>query len=227
MQRSPKRGEGVAPRLLPCDGSISRAYDRCSGAAACRASRARAWRRAIHPLRPVGSGRDAGVHAAADVAHDHPAAMHQADDAALDESVCDSHGGDAAHFRRRRKRGNDAHRRYPLLGRPHRAFGANVSLPADVVLRLLLSDCPGDNGAGAALCRALTAMAWTPDQPLIRMRHVHKSFGAVPVLSGISLEVMKGEVIRIIGPSGAGKSTLIRCINALVPIDSGSIQVEG
>src|ERR1700730_12859557 len=70
-------------------------------------------------------------------------------------------------------------------------------------------------------------MTWTPDQPLIRMRDVHKSFGAVPVLNGISLEVMKGEVICIIGPSGAGKSTLIRCINALVPIDSGSILVEG
>jgi len=50
-------------------------------------------------------------------------------------------------------------------------------------------------------------MAWTPDQPLIRMRDVHKTFGAVQVLNGISLEVMKGEVICIIGPSGAGKST--------------------
>jgi polar amino acid transport system ATP-binding protein len=70
-------------------------------------------------------------------------------------------------------------------------------------------------------------MAWTPDQPLIRMRDVHKSFGAVRVLNGISLEVTKGDVICIIGPSGAGKSTLIRCINALVPIDSGSILVEG
>src|ERR1700737_3026978 len=70
-------------------------------------------------------------------------------------------------------------------------------------------------------------MTWTPDQPLIRIRDVHKSFGAVPVLNGISLEVMKGEVICIIGPSGAGKSTLLRCINALVPIDSGSILVEG
>jgi polar amino acid transport system ATP-binding protein len=70
-------------------------------------------------------------------------------------------------------------------------------------------------------------MAWAPDQPLIRIRDVHKSFGAVRVLNGISLEIMKGEVICIIGPSGAGKSTLIRCINALVPIDSGSILVEG
>jgi polar amino acid transport system ATP-binding protein len=101
-----------------------------------------------------------------------------------------------------------------------------------VVLYLLLSDRARDGGAGAPFCRALNAMAsdliaWTPDQPLVRMRDVHKSFGAVPVLNGISLEVMKGEVICIIGPSGAGKSTLIRCINALVPIDSGSIQVEG
>src|SRR5258706_12273399 len=38
---------------------------------------------------------------------------------------------------------------------------------------------------------------------------------------------MKGEVICIIGPSGAGKSTLLRCINALVPVDAGSITVEG
>jgi polar amino acid transport system ATP-binding protein len=70
-------------------------------------------------------------------------------------------------------------------------------------------------------------MAWTPDQPLIRIRDVHLSFGPVQVLSGISLDVMKGDVICIIGPSGAGKSTLLRCINALVPIDCGSILVEG
>ena len=68
---------------------------------------------------------------------------------------------------------------------------------------------------------------WTPDQPLIRMRDVHKTLGALTILNGISLDVMKGEVICIIGPSGAGKSTLLRCINALVPIDSGSITVEG
>src|SRR5437868_1569853 len=69
--------------------------------------------------------------------------------------------------------------------------------------------------------------AWTPDQPLIRIADVHLSFGPVKVLDGLSLEVMKGEVICIIGPSGAGKSTLLRCINALVPIDRGSILVEG
>jgi polar amino acid transport system ATP-binding protein len=70
-------------------------------------------------------------------------------------------------------------------------------------------------------------MPWTPDRPLVEMRDVHKTFGALEVLKGISLNVMKREVICIIGPSGSGKSTLLRCVNALVPIDSGSILVEG
>lgn len=69
--------------------------------------------------------------------------------------------------------------------------------------------------------------AWSPEQPLVRLIDVHQSFGKVEVLKGISLDVMKGEVICIIGPSGSGKSTLLRCINALVPIDRGSILVEG
>jgi polar amino acid transport system ATP-binding protein len=68
---------------------------------------------------------------------------------------------------------------------------------------------------------------WTPDKPLVSLTGVHKSFGSVVVLDGVSLDVMKGEVICIIGPSGSGKSTLLRCINALVPIDRGSILVEG
>ena len=68
---------------------------------------------------------------------------------------------------------------------------------------------------------------WTPDQPIVSIRDLHKSFGDLDVLKGVSLDVMKGEVICIIGPSGSGKSTLIRCINALNPINSGSILVEG
>jgi polar amino acid transport system ATP-binding protein len=67
---------------------------------------------------------------------------------------------------------------------------------------------------------------WTPDRPLVEMRDVHKTFGALEVLKGISLNVMKREVICIIGPSGSGKSTLLRCVNALVPINRGSILVE-
>ncbi len=68
---------------------------------------------------------------------------------------------------------------------------------------------------------------WTPDQPMVSLKDVHKSFGALEVLKGISFDVMKGQVICIIGPSGSGKSTLIRCINALNPINRGSITVEG
>lgn len=68
---------------------------------------------------------------------------------------------------------------------------------------------------------------WTPELPIVSIRDLHKAFGDLEVLKGVSLDVMKGEVICIIGPSGSGKSTLIRCINALNPINSGSILVEG
>lgn len=70
-------------------------------------------------------------------------------------------------------------------------------------------------------------MSWTPDQPIISIQNVRKSFGALEVLKGVSLDVMKGELICLIGPSGSGKSTLIRCINALDDIQGGSITVEG
>jgi len=68
---------------------------------------------------------------------------------------------------------------------------------------------------------------WTPEQPIVSLNNVYKSFGELEVLKGISFDVMKGEVICIIGPSGSGKSTLIRCINALNDINSGSIKVRG
>lgn len=70
-------------------------------------------------------------------------------------------------------------------------------------------------------------MTWTPEQPIVSLKNVHKSFGELEVLKGVSLDVMKGEVVCIIGPSGSGKSTLIRCINALNDIQDGSISVEG
>lgn len=70
-------------------------------------------------------------------------------------------------------------------------------------------------------------MTWTDDQPMVSIRDVYKSFGDLEVLKGVSLDVMKGEVICIIGPSGSGKSTLIRCVNALNDIQTGSILVEG
>jgi polar amino acid transport system ATP-binding protein len=62
---------------------------------------------------------------------------------------------------------------------------------------------------------------------MVSIKDVYKSFGDLEVLKGISMDVMKREVICIIGPSGSGKSTLIRCVNALNPINKGSITVEG
>ena len=62
-------------------------------------------------------------------------------------------------------------------------------------------------------------------EPIVSVRDIHKSFGAVEVLKGVSFDVAKGEVVCIIGPSGSGKSTVLRCINGLIPIDSGSIRV--
>jgi polar amino acid transport system ATP-binding protein len=64
-------------------------------------------------------------------------------------------------------------------------------------------------------------------EPLVLAEEVHKSFGAVHVLRGISLEVHPGEVLCVIGPSGSGKSTFIRCINHLEKIDSGRLLVDG
>jgi len=68
---------------------------------------------------------------------------------------------------------------------------------------------------------------WTPDQPMVSIKDVYKSFGDLEVLKGVSMDIMKGECICIIGPSGSGKSTLIRCVNALNDIQKGSILVEG
>lgn len=73
----------------------------------------------------------------------------------------------------------------------------------------------------------MSETGWTPDQPMVSIREVHKSFGELEVLKGVSMDVMKGECVCIIGPSGSGKSTLIRCVNALNPINAGSILVEG
>lgn len=70
-------------------------------------------------------------------------------------------------------------------------------------------------------------MSWTSADPMVSINNVHKSFGDLKVLNGVSLDVMKGDVICIIGPSGSGKSTLIRCVNALNDIQQGSILVEG
>ncbi len=62
---------------------------------------------------------------------------------------------------------------------------------------------------------------------IIQIDNVHKSYGAVQVLKGISLTVPKGQVVALLGPSGSGKSTLLRCINHLETINGGQIRVNG
>src|SRR5258708_4501505 len=63
--------------------------------------------------------------------------------------------------------------------------------------------------------------------PMIELSNVHKRFGALEVLKGITAAVEKSEVVCIIGPSGSGKSTILRCINGLESYDAGDILVEG
>ncbi|CDA79457.1 amino acid ABC transporter ATP-binding protein [Negativibacillus massiliensis] len=62
---------------------------------------------------------------------------------------------------------------------------------------------------------------------LIEVSDLHKSFGELKVLKGVSEHISKGEVVSIIGPSGGGKSTFLRCLNLLEIPDSGKILFEG
>jgi polar amino acid transport system ATP-binding protein len=71
------------------------------------------------------------------------------------------------------------------------------------------------------------ATASAADHPVVRIRGVKKSFGAVRVFEGVDLDVRRGDVVSIIGPSGSGKTTLLRCINALETYDAGSVQIDG
>ena len=62
---------------------------------------------------------------------------------------------------------------------------------------------------------------------MLELEDVHKWFGSLHVLKGISLSVARAEVVVIIGRSGSGKSTILRCINGLEPIQRGRILVDG
>ncbi|MFN2184937.1 MAG: amino acid ABC transporter ATP-binding protein [Anaerolineae bacterium] len=70
----------------------------------------------------------------------------------------------------------------------------------------------------------------TPNQdrgePIIRVRDLHKYFGALHVIKGVDLDVASGEVVVVIGPSGGGKSTFLRCINFLEEPSAGTIEVD-
>ena len=65
------------------------------------------------------------------------------------------------------------------------------------------------------------------NQVLIRVEDLHKSFGSLQVLQGVTEQVEKGEVVSLIGPSGGGKSTFLRCLNLLEVPTSGHIYFEG
>jgi polar amino acid transport system ATP-binding protein len=62
---------------------------------------------------------------------------------------------------------------------------------------------------------------------MVRAEGVHKRFGRLEVLKGITLEVQPGEVMCLLGPSGSGKSTFLRCINHLEKIHAGLLSVDG
>jgi polar amino acid transport system ATP-binding protein len=70
-------------------------------------------------------------------------------------------------------------------------------------------------------------MAHKSEELIIDAQDIHKSFGELEILKGISLQVRRGEVVVLIGASGSGKTTFIRCINLLEDIQGGRIRVNG
>jgi len=64
-------------------------------------------------------------------------------------------------------------------------------------------------------------------QPVVSVRDLHKQFGALEVLKGVSIDARKGDVIAILGSSGSGKSTMLRCINMLELPTSGEVAISG
>lgn len=66
-----------------------------------------------------------------------------------------------------------------------------------------------------------------PDKPILNVQNIHKRFGELEVLHGMSLEAWSGDVISLIGSSGSGKSTFLRCINLLETPDQGEIELDG
>ncbi len=66
-----------------------------------------------------------------------------------------------------------------------------------------------------------------PDQPLLELRDINKSFGPVQVLRGVNFSALPGEVTALVGDNGAGKSTLVKCLSGTYLLDSGSYKFDG
>ena len=81
----------------------------------------------------------------------------------------------------------------------------------------------GATARGATRAAAMRRLS----TPMVNAEGVHKRFGRLEVLKGITLEVQPGEVMCLLGPSGSGKSTFLRCINHLEKINSGRLSVDG
>lgn len=62
---------------------------------------------------------------------------------------------------------------------------------------------------------------------MIKAENIHKSFGTLEVLKGVSLHVKRSEVVSVVGPSGAGKTTLLQILGTLSAMDSGSLLIDG
>jgi ABC-type histidine transport system ATPase subunit len=104
----------------------------------------------------------------------------------------------------------------PSRKKQERHMSGSVA-PAAQWLDMTLTDTAVAPGAGIA-----------PDRKaIIEITDLHKSFGPLEVLKGISLRARQGEVVALIGSSGSGKSTLLRCINMLEVPDSGTVRVDG
>ena len=103
-------------------------------------------------------------------------------------------------------------------------------------MRLLFvyADVPSASSVGSRRIDGVTQVSFQigttispTDSPVVAISDLHKSFGPVEVLKGISLRARQGEVIAIIGSSGSGKSTLLRCVNMLEIPDAGSVAIAG
>ena len=100
-----------------------------------------------------------------------------------------------------------------------------AALLAGVLGRRAASTLGADLAAVAAEVR--DAQQVTADGPLLRVRGVDLSYGALRVLQGVDLDVHEGEVLALLGTNGAGKSALLRALSGLSPVDRGSIRFQG